>query len=190
MAKKELPEIELDVSPSATDERPEVGDIYDELYGASPPRPRPKKRPQRPEPEDPPSPQKEAAAGDAPVASTPEPEQVLAPQPAPAAKKVTKPTRAHRKDVYFGFEAAEQLKDLVVQHNRKSSQGDIRHSEIVRGLVHILSDARNLIEYDEIRPRGNWGSREEKEYSHHLAELYLRAIVKHARKQYGDRFGK
>lgn len=76
------------------------------------------------------------------------------------------------------------LEQIVEDARKYSSESDVRASEIVRSLVHSAYDARRQTSFENVHPRGQWGSATARSFIADLKEAFTCGVGR----LYNDRY--
>jgi hypothetical protein len=75
------------------------------------------------------------------------------------------------------------LEELVKHIRTYSPQNDARTSEVFQGIMQLLHNAMDELDFSELPRRGAWGSVTAKNFPVGLSEAFERAILKAARRR-------
>lgn len=81
-----------------------------------------------------------------------------------------------RREFNLSVASVRMLDDLLAQLREQGPQKDARGSEVFEALLTALHEARQLINYGSLKPRGAWGQPTAKAFITELKNNYQRAI--------------
>jgi hypothetical protein len=179
--KRGLPEsFQINV-PSAVAAAPvRLSEYLDEDL-ALPPSPRPARPTEKPEPEHRvvQFPRQEAAVS---MPAPPASHQVLPSDDDSQTLHDFQPTKKQsRKQVNMNPETLGMVDDLLDQICTQCVQGDVKASELFHALVSTLYEAREFLDFSQVKPRGKWGSPTAKSFPVSLKIAFRTAIAQRQR---------
>ena len=133
--------------------------------------------------------QEQVTSEAAPVrpAALPEPPRVPIPAaPPPPAEALPENARLQdflpgkkqtRKQVNMNPETLQMVDELVDQICEQCVQGDVKASELFHALVSTLYEAREHLDFSQVKPRGKWGSPTAKAFPVSLKNAFRTAIA-------------
>jgi hypothetical protein len=82
-----------------------------------------------------------------------------------------------RKQVNMNPETLRMMEELLTQIQNYSGQKDAKASEMFHALVSALYEARELLDFNDVQPRGKWGSPTARAFPVSLKNAFRRAIA-------------
>jgi hypothetical protein len=120
----------------------------------------------RPEPASPP-------IAERPVA----PEAPLEPEAFPQLHEFQPAKKQTRKQVNMNPETLQMVEELVDQICEQCVQRDVKASELFHALVSTLYEAREHLDFSQVKPRGKWGSPTAKAFPVSLKNAFRAAVA-------------
>src|SRR5262249_32976499 len=87
-----------------------------------------------------------------------------------------------RKQLNLNAETQRMLEELLDHLQTYCVQKDAKASELFQALVGALHEAKGLLDYSELQPRGRWGSPTARAFTIGLKNIFARAIARRQEK--------
>jgi len=110
--------------------------------------------------------------------TTPTPVAALEEEPAELARPVFK--KPPRKQMNMNPETLHMVDELLHHIQTYSGQKDAKTSEMFHALVSTLFEAREFLDFSNVRPRGKWGSPTARAFPVYLKNAFRSAISRRA----------
>ena len=86
-----------------------------------------------------------------------------------------------RKQVNMNPETLQMVDELIDQICTQCVQSDVKGSELFHALVSTLYEAREYLDFSQVKPRGKWGSPTAKAFPVSLKNAFRTAIAERLR---------
>jgi hypothetical protein len=186
---------QIDVPRAALDGPVQLGEYLDEVDAAPVVRPAPRAQPQpavsTPAVTYPQPPQPAAYVNNVVEMPRPQPAPTFAPESLPPAYAVppvqadvrrTGAKAAPRKQMNMNPETLRMVEELLTYIRTFSGQKDAKASEMFQGLVTAIYESKELLNFSNVQPRGQWGTPTAKAFPTALKNSFQLAIAEWVRR--------